>query len=327
MSEILISAGVKDGSLSASTKEILGTAKKIAGTRGDAVAVALVGAKISSLTQELASSGADKIYAITHEALAEFDPGIYLKCLETIIKSANPNLVLFPADRNALDLAPRLAYRLRAGSVTDCVGVGIQEGCLVVTKPVYGGKALATMKIQTPVAVLTVRQRTQEPLLPDPTRSAEVIIVDPPVESFLPELALIKRIKEEENEIALENAKVVVSGGRGLGGPEPFDELKKMAKLLGGAVGASRAAVDAGWLPPSHQVGQTGKIVAPQIYFAIAISGASQHLAGMSASKVVVAVNRDPEAPIFKAANLGVVEDYRNVLPTLIDQLTKVLSE
>lgn len=327
MSEILVSASVKDGSLSASTKEILGTAKKIAGKRGDSVAVALVGPKVSSLTREVASAGADKIYLTTHEALAEFDPGIYLKCLEKITKSVNPNLVLFPADRKALDLAPRLAHRLRAGLVTDCVGVEVREGCLVVTKPVYGGKALATMKVQTPVAVLTVRQRTQEPLLQDPTRSAEVIIVDPPVESFLPDFALIKRIEEEKNEISLENAKVVVSGGRGLGGPEPFGELKKMARLLGGAVGASRAAVDAGWMLPSQQVGQTGKIVAPQIYFAIAISGASQHLAGMSASKTIVAVNTDPEAPIFKAANLGVVDDYRNVLPTLIDQLTKVLSK
>lgn len=302
-------------------------ARNIAGKRGGSVAVALVGANVSSLTQESAHSGADKVYVTTHEALAEFDPGFYLKCLEKIIESVKPNLVLFPADEKVLDLAPRLAHRLRAGLVTDCVGVEIQEGSIVATKPVYGGKALATMKVHTPVAVLTVRQRTQEPFLQDPARSAKVFTVDPPAASFIPEMALIKRIEEERQEIGLEGAKVVVSGGRGLGGPEPFDELRKMAKLLGGAVGASRAAVDAGWMPPSHQVGQTGKIVAPGIYFAIAISGASQHLAGMSGSKVIVAINVDPEAPIFKVANLGIVDDYRNVLPTLIAQLTKILSK
>ena len=302
-------------------------ARKIAAKRGESVAVALVGAKVSSLTQELASFGADKVYVTTHQALAEFDPGFYLKCLEKIIKSVDPSLVLFPADEKSLDLAPRLSHRLAAGLVTDCLAVEVHEGSLVITKPVYGGKALATMKVHTPVAILTVRQRTQEPLHQDPTRSAEVVTVDPPDEPYLPDMALIKRIEEERNEISLEDAKVVVSGGRGLGGAEPFDELKKIAKLLGGAVGASRAAVDAGWVPPSHQVGQTGKIVAPGIYFAIAISGASQHLAGMSDSKVIVAVNLDPEAPIFKAANLGIVEDYRNVLPALIAQLTKVLSK
>jgi electron transfer flavoprotein alpha subunit len=209
----------------------------------------------------------------------------------------------------------------------DCIDAEIQDGGLIFTKPVYGGKALARMRVHTPVAVLTVRQRTQEPFPQDPSRSAESITVDPQIGSILPDMTLTKRIEEEREEIALEDAKVIVSGGRGLGGPEPFEELKKVAKLLSGAVGASRTAVDAGWMPPSHQVGQTGKIVAPGLYIAIGISGASQHLAGMSGSKVIMAINTDPEAPIFKVANLGVVEDYRNVIPTLIAELTKVLSK
>lgn len=327
MSEILVSVTMKDGSLSMPTREVLGMARKIASKTGDSVAAALVGANVSSLTQELPISGADKVYVSAHEALTEFHPTLHLKVIQNIIERANPSLIIFPGDEIGLDLAPRLAHRLGAGLVTDCIDVEIQGGSLLFTKPVYGGKALAKMRIQTPVAVLTVRQRTQEPFSQDTTRRAKSITVEPSIESFLPDMALIKRIEEEREEINLEDAKVIISGGRGLGSPEPFNELRQVARLLGGAVGASRTAVDNGWMPPSHQVGQTGKIVAPDIYFAIGISGASQHLAGMSGSKVIVAINLDPEAPIFKVANLGVVEDYRNVIQPLIAELTKALSK
>ena len=327
MSEILVSVSMKNGSLSTPTKEVLGMARRIAGKTGDWVSAALIGADVAALPQELASAGADKIYMSIHDALREFHPSLHLKIIQKIIERAKPSLIIFPGDEVGLDLAPRLAHRLGAGLATDCIDVEIQNGSLVLTKPVYGGKALAKIRIQTSAAVLTVRQRTQEPFPQDANRTAESILVEPPVESFLPEMALVNRVKEEKEEISLDDARVVVSGGRGLEGPEPFDELRKVARLLGGAVGASRAAVDAGWMPPSHQVGLTGKMVAPEIYFAIGISGASQHLAGMSGSKVVVAINLDPEAPIFKAANLGVVDDYRNVIPAFIAELNKILSK
>jgi electron transfer flavoprotein alpha subunit len=327
MSEILVSITVKNGSISAPTREVLGMARRIAGKTGDSVAAALVGANVPSLAQEVAVAGADKVYVSAHEALTEFHPSIYLRVLQTLLEKAKPNLIIFPGDEIGLDLAPRLAHRLGAGLVTDCIDVEIQDGTMIFTKPVYGGKALAKMKTHAPVSVLTVRQRTQEPYPPDEGRTAETVTVEPKIESALPETTLTKRIKEEREEVALEDAKVIVSGGRGLGGPEPFEELKKMAKLLGGAVGASRPAADEGWMPPSHQVGQTGKIVAPDLYIAIGISGSSQHLAGMSGSKVIMAINTDPEAPIFKVANLGVVEDYRNVVPTFIAELTNVLSK
>jgi electron transfer flavoprotein alpha subunit len=327
MSEILVSVSMKNGSLSTPTKEVLGMARKIARKTGDPVSAALIGSDVSSLPQELAAAGADKIYISVHDVLGEFHPAFHLKTIQKIIERAKPSLIIFPGDEVGLDLAARLAHRLEAGLATDCIDVEIQNGSLVLTKPVYGGKALAKMKIQTPSAVLTVRQRTQEPFPQDASRTAESILIEPPVESFLPEMTLVNRVKEEKEEISLEDARVVVSGGRGLEGPEPFDELRKVARLFGGAVGASRAAVDAGWMPPSHQVGLTGKIIAPEIYFAVAISGASQHLAGMSGSKVVVAINSDPDAPIFKAANLGVVDDYRNVIPALIAELNKTLSK
>lgn len=327
MSEILVSITVKNGTLSTPTREVLGMARKIAGKTGAAVSAALLGGNVSSLVQEVAAAGADKVYVSANEALEEFQPSLYLKVFQTLQEKAKPSLIIFPGDEIGLDLAPRLAYRLGASLVTECIQVEFEDSTMIFTKPVYGGKALAKMKTHAPVTVLTVRQRTQEPFAPDAGRSAETIPVEADLGSVLPETTLTKRIEEEREEIALEDAKVIVSGGRGLGGPEPFADLKKVAQLLGGAVGASRTAVDAGWMPPSHQVGQTGKIVAPGLYIAIGISGASQHLAGMSGSKVIAAINTDPEAPIFKVANLGVVEDYRNVVPTLLTELAKVVSK
>ncbi len=323
MTEILVSASLKDGMLTAATREILGMARGIADRRGHSVGLAVVGA---SIAQEAAMCGADCVYWMEHEVLKECEPANYLACLQKIVVKADPHLIIFAADRKAFDVAARVAHRLQAGLVTDCIAAQIEDERLVLTKPVYGGKALATMKVNTPTAVVTVRQRTQQPLSPDPTRKAAVIIVDPPVESLRADTSLVERIDEEASEISLETAKVVVSGGRGLGGAQAFDDLKKLAKFLGGAVGASRAAVDAGWMPPSHQVGQTGKIVAPGIYFAIAISGAAQHIAGMNGSKVIIAINTDREAPIFKVSNLGIVDDYRNVVPALINELNRVLA-
>ena len=152
-------------------------------------------------------------------------------------------------------------------------------------------------------------------------------MVEEPTQSKVPDLVLVRRVEEEKGEGNLEDARVVVSGGRGIGGAEGFQELRRLAKILDGALGATRAAVDAGWAPPSSQIGQTGKIVVPDIYLAIALSGSSQHLAGMTGSKVIVAINRDPDAPIFRAANVGVVDDFRNVLPGLVGELEKILSK
>jgi len=309
-----------------SSKEVLGMARRIADQTGDQVAAALVGADIASLTPELAASGADVVYLSESEFLTEFQAKVYLKVFQDIGKVAQPHTILFPADAIGMDLAPRLAYRLGAGLVTDCVDFEIRDGRCIFIKPVYGGKALAHLRVTTPVALATVRPRTQEPFPANTSRIAERVIVAPQIESILRETIVIDRSEEEGEEVNLEDAKVVVSGGRGMGSSEAFRQLKKLAKILGGAVGASRTAVDAGWVPPSHQVGQTGKIVAPDVYFAVGISGSSQHIAGMGGSKIIVAINRDPEAPILRIANLGVIEDYRNVLPALIDEFSKILN-
>ncbi len=325
MPGILTATTIKDGILSKPSKEVLGMAKRMAVQTGDRVAAALVGAKVSSFAEELAGWGADAVYVAEEEGLGEFNAGPYLKVFEDVARAAQAHTVLFPSDAVGLELAPRLAYRLGAGLVTDCVDFELRDGKCVFVKPVYGGKALARIRVTTSVSLATVRPRTQEPWTAQTQPSIERILVLPRLLGVPPEAATIDRVEEEGEEINLEDAKVVVSGGRGMGSAEAFQQLKQMAKILGGAVGASRTAVDAGWVAPAHQVGQTGKIVTPDVYFAIGISGSSQHIAGMGGSKIIVAVNRDSEAPILRIANLGVIEDYRNVLPALIEELEKLL--
>jgi len=327
MPGILTLAAIKNGALSPSSKEVLGMARRIAGQTGDRVAAALVGAKVSSFGQELAGWGADAVFLSEDEGLAEFHSAIHLRIYQDIAKAAQPHTILFPADAPEIELAPRLAYRLGAGLVTACIGFEIQERACVFIKPVYGGKALARLRVTTPVALATVRPRTQEPFPLDSRRTVEVVIIEPQKQSLVPDSKILDRVEEEGEEVNLEEARVVVSGGRGMGSSEAFQQLKQLAKILGGAVGASRTAVDAGWMPPSHQVGQTGKIVAPDVYFAVALSGSSQHVAGMGGSKVIVAINRDPEAPIFRIANLGVIDDYRNVLPALIEEFRRIMEK
>jgi len=324
---ILTAITIKNGSLSTPSKEVLGMARRMASQTGDRVAAALVGAKVSPFSEELAGWGADAVCLAEDEALTEFHAGPYLKAFEDIARAAEAHTVLFPADAMGTELAPRLAYRLGAGLVTDCVDFELRDGRFVFIKPVYGGKALARVRVTTSVSLATVRPRTQEPWPAGTQRSIERIFVAPQRQAISPETTVIDRLEEAEEEINLEDAKVVVSGGRGMGNAEAFQRLKQMAKILGGAVGASRTAVDAGWVPPAHQVGQTGKIVAPDVYFAIGISGSSQHIAGMGGSKIIVAINKDPEAPILRIANLGVIEDYRNVLPALIEELGKLLNK
>ncbi len=326
MGGILTLAIAKDGGLSSSSREVLGMARKIVDHTGGQVATALVGANVSSLAQELFAFGADWVYVGENEKLKEIHAHVYLKILLEISQKVQAKIILVPTETMGLDIGARLAFRLEAGLVTDCTDFEIQNGRILFIKPVYGGKALAKIKVDAPISLVTVRSKAQEPLLPDSKRKGQLIILEPQDLDIPPETRLMERIGEKEEEIPLEDAKIIISGGRGIGGVEAFEQLRKMAKILGGAVGASRAAVDAGWAPPSLQVGQTGKIVSPDLYFAIALSGSSQHVAGMSGSKMVVAINRDPEAPVFRIANLGIVEDYRNVLPTLIDELKKVLN-
>lgn len=326
MSGILIYTSVINGSVSMPTKEVLGMARAIAGKTGDSVSAALVGAEVSGLASELIASGADQVCICEDVKLSEFCANLYLEALEAIVEKIDPRIVLIPGEATGTDIAPRLAQRIKGGLVTDCIGYDVSGDTIIYTKPVYGSKALARLRITTPISLATVRPRTQDIYPEAADRTGETIQLELALDSCPPETRTIERIDEEVLECALEDANVVVSGGRGLQDAEAFEHLRELADLLKGAVGASRVAVDQALVPPSCQIGLTGKIVAPDVYFAIGLSGASQHIAGMSGSKYIVAINKDEDAPIFDISNVGIVEDYRNVLPVLIAELKKHFS-
>ena len=328
MSEILVYCSQRNGRITKGSFEALGAARTLAESIDCTVGSALVGGEgIGEQVQELAAYGARKVYVCADQRLDPFRPEMHLHVLEEIFNQVNPRLLLFIADINGRELAPRLAYRIDAGIASECIDLSIAEGTpeVLIHKPVYGGKAIAQMVSKSP-QVITLRERCFEPLEKDDNLQADTIQIDVDLPDISAGVQLVDFVEEEFTGIKLEDARVIVSGGRGIGGKDQFKAIEELAETLKGAVGSSRAAVDAGWVPPSFQVGQTGKIVAPDLYIAVGISGASQHLAGMSGSKCIVAINKDPDAPIFRAAQFGIVEDYKKILPGLKAKIKEILS-
>jgi len=250
----------------------------------------------------------------------DYQPETALSALGQVCRQLSPNAVLFGNDTYSQEITPRLAHRLGGSAVGDVVDIAVHENALRVTRQVYGGKAQAVIELKRSPAVLWTRSRSFAPAnqLSEPGMLTELSL-DLPADTGT---RIIERKRELQTEQRLEEARVIVSGGRGIGGPEPFnDELKPLAEILGAQLAASRAACDAGWVPPTFQVGQTGKKVTPDLYLAIAITGASQHMAGISEAKNIAAINTDPDAPIFKHCRFGIVEDYRKVVPLLRQKL------
>ena len=227
------------------------------------------------------------------------------------------------------DLAPRLAFRLETTATTDCIDLAIDPGSklLLRTKPVYGGNARAVFASELDPQIATVRTKAMAPLEPDTSRKGEVVTIEAGLDSSKIRTRVLERVKQEVEGISLEAADVVISGGRGIGSAAGFEQLEELAEMLKGAVGASRPACDNGWVPDVVQVGLTGKIVAPDLYIAVAISGSSQHMAGCSGCKNIVAINKDPEANIFRQARFGVVGDWRKVLPAFAEKVRELIAE
>ncbi|MGB9777048.1 MAG: electron transfer flavoprotein subunit alpha/FixB family protein [Anaerolineae bacterium] len=271
--------------------------------------------------EELIHRGADQVLTVECPSV---EAEISLAVVESAIQHLAPQVVIFPHDDlSGAYVGPYVAYRLGAGIATDCVGFAVQGEDIRWLRPVYGGKAMAYMRIYGPIQLATMRARAFDPLPADPARRGEIRSFPVDWKSVRPQIRVVERLeaKREEGELPLDRAEIIVSGGRGIGSAEGFTVLRELARVLGAAVGGSRPAADLGWVPHSHLVGQTGKIVAPHLYIAVGISGATQHIAGAGSSKTIVAINKDPDAPIFKLAHIGVVEEWEKVVPALIEVL------
>lgn len=325
MQNVFVFAGQRSGKLTRPALEALASGRKLATAANAELSAVVVGADVDGAAAQAISAGADVVYAVEDPILTEFQPDLYLSAVESAVRQADSSLVLFTLDGAGRDLVPRLAHRLGAAALTEVVSFRAEGGSVYWSRPVYGGKAMAVYTSLRERTVVGLRAKTQEPAVLDTGRTGRVVRVPLAVDETAAVSHIVERIREAVAGVNLADARIVVAGGRGLGGPEPFKELERLASVLGGAVGASRAACDAGWVPPSIQVGQTGTIVAPDLYIAVGISGASQHLAGIAAARTVIAINKDPEAPIFKRATLGIVADYKTVLPTLTEQLKAVV--
>ncbi|MBM3139706.1 MAG: electron transfer flavoprotein subunit alpha/FixB family protein [Chloroflexi bacterium] len=313
---VLVVGELSEGAPTSTTIELVGAGSRLAG--GGTVAVTLLGNGAAAAAAATFPAGATKAFTSDDANYDQFRSDQWLAAVESAFGLASPDLVLMAQSLVGRELAPRLAFRHNTAAAMDCVHLADDGGTLKVTRPVYGGNALATFSFATSPAVATVRAKSQDPIEPKAGASGETAELPAAGEA---RAAIIGREKVEAEGLQLQDAPVVVSGGRGLGSPDGFKLVEELAAAIGkdkAAVGASRAACDLGWYPPSQQVGLTGKVVTPDLYIAVAISGASQHMAGCSGSKTIIAINKDPEANIFKSARFGIVGDYRQVLPPLI---------
>ena len=317
---ILVFDAAGDGQLSSTGQELLAAGRGLADTLGQELSIGLVGADAGEAPQQAIAHGADRAYAVTNPALGEYHPDRYLAALAALAAEAAPGIILIARNNEGRELAPRLAFRLGVGLAQDCLEVAADAatGRLLANRPVYGGSAVAVVSCTQTPQIAAIRPKTYEPLAADAGRTGQVVAFPVEIDPAVARTRVIDVVKEEAEGIKLEDARIVVSGGRGLGGPEPFAQLEELAGLLGGAVGASRAAVDSGWVPANYQVGLTGKTITPDLYITVAISGASQHMAGCSGAKAIVAINKDADANIFKEARYGVVGDWEKVVPALM---------
>ncbi len=326
---VVVFGEVKEGKLAAVTTELLGCGRRLADELGQELACLLVGGDVSGLAQEAISFGADTVYVASDPLLKDYQADAFVAVLEKVAGQVMPQVFLLGQTAIGRDLAPRLAFRLGTALTTDCVELALDQDSklLLATKPVYGGNAQAIFTSESLPQMATVRAKAMSPLEHDDSRRGEVITIETGLNLSLLRTELLERVVAEVEGVKLEDAEIVVAGGRGIGSAEGFGQLGELAKILRGAVGASRPPCDNGWAPVANQVGLTGKIIAPDLYLAIAISGASQHITGCSGAKTIVAINKDPEANIFREASFGVVGDWKKVLPAFTAKVKELLAD
>ena len=324
---VLVLGELASGELASVSQELLAAGRKIADDLGEELTMALLGASIEGASQQAISYGADRVFAVTHPLLEQYQVDLYLSALESLCREASPNILLMARTEAGRELAPRLAFRLGVGLAQDCLEVSVDPSArrLLANRPVYGGNAVAVVSCNFTPQIAAVRPKVYEPLEADTSRQGQIVSFPVELETSQARTRVVQRVEEAATGIKLEDARVVISGGRGLGGPDPFQNLEELAKIMGGAVGASRAAVDSGWVPSTYQVGLTGKTITPDLYIMVAISGASQHMAGCSGAKVIVAINKDAEANIFREARYGVVGDWEQVIPAFTEAVRELV--
>ena len=328
MDEVMILGEVKDGSLDLRTLELLGAGRKLADDLGAGLSVLFLGKAVSEAAEQALAYGPNRVYMVSHPLLEGFAPDVWLASLEQVCKKINPKVFLMSHTFIGMELGPRLAYRLNTRITTDCIDLSIDaaDGLLLRTKPVSGGNAISLLKCQGEPQLATVRGKVFEPAEAVDGKG-ELVDIVPDVNESMIRVESLEIVKEDV--ISLDKANVVVSGGAGLGDEDGFEILQELSRALSKSfgsvmIGCSRMAVDKGWISSDHQVGLTGSMISPDIYVAVGISGAIQHLVGMIQSKKIIAINTDPGCNIFKVADYGIVEDYENVVPALVKRLEEL---
>ncbi len=326
---VMILVEAVDGKMAAITTELLGCGRSLADALGQELSAVLLGSDLGNLAQDAISYGADKVYVVDDALLKDYQTDAYLAAMEAVVNVAMPQILLVGQTATGRDLAPRLAFRLETAATMDCIDLGLDPDSrrLLATKPVYGGNAQAVFTCESDPQIASIRTKAMSPLDPEPSRKGEVVPVEVVMDPAAIQTKLLEKVVEAVEGIKLEDAPVIVTGGRGLDGPESFDQLRELADLLKGAVGASRPACDNGWMSDTYQVGLTGKVVTPDLYIAVALSGATQHMAGCSGAKTIVAINRDENANIFREAHFGVVGDWHTVVPALTEKIRELVSD
>ncbi|HYU21391.1 MAG TPA: electron transfer flavoprotein subunit alpha/FixB family protein [Chloroflexota bacterium] len=321
---VMVVAEAAEGGLAPISAELAAVGRTLADELSQPLSAVLLGSGAAAAVEELARLGPDRVLVADDLGLADYQADAYLAVLAPLVREEGPEILLLGQTPSMRELAPRLAFRLGTGLTTDCTALRIEDGVMVMTKPVFGGSALSELSIpEARPQIATVRARVFQPAPPRQDRQAEVRHLEVKLD------AVRTRVLETVREAAssgprLKDAKVVVSGGRGLGGPENWNYVEQLAETLGAAVGATRAVTDAGWVPSAFQVGLTGVTISPDLYITVGVSGAVQHIAGCSGARNIVAINKDPDANIFKHARFGVVADYKQVVPALTQRIKEL---
>ncbi|HWR61855.1 MAG TPA: electron transfer flavoprotein subunit alpha [Clostridia bacterium] len=327
---VWVFAEQRNGKMMSTAFELLGEGRKLADKLGVELSALLLGYNVANLAEELIHHGADRVILAEHPELKLYTTDGYTKVITDLVNGRKPEIILIGATNIGRDLGPRVAARLDTGLTADCTKLDIDEEqkILLQTRPAFGGNIMAT--IITPKhrpQMSTVRPGVMKKLAPDSTRKGIVEKVEVQLDKKDIRTIVKEVVKSAKQSVNLIDADIIVSGGRGLGGPDGFKVIEDLAKELGGVVGSSRAAVDSGWISQDHQVGQTGKTVRPKVYIACGISGAIQHLAGMQSSDCIIAINRNPDAPIFDVADYGIVGDLYKVVPMMVEEIKKIKEE